>query len=150
MKINAAKSYTEEEAKFAFPDVDAGCKPFGSRVLVQVRTAKSVTKGGIILSDDNKETEKWNTQIGKVRALGPVAFCNRETLQPWPEGAWAQVGDYVRIPKFNQDRWEVETFCGEKSFTGQEVPTQILFMFINDLDLIGKIICNPLDIKAYI
>ena len=40
----------EETMKEAFPDVDPGIQPFGSRVLVQIRTAKTKTSGGIILT----------------------------------------------------------------------------------------------------
>ena len=59
------KTY-ENAMKEAFPAIDAGIQPFGSRVLVQIRTAKKKTAGGIILTTDTKDTEKWNTQIGKV------------------------------------------------------------------------------------
>ena len=58
----------------AFPAVNAGIQPFGSRVLIQIRTAKSKTAGGIILTADTSDTEKWNTQVGKVVAVGPLAF----------------------------------------------------------------------------
>ena len=53
----------EETMKEAFPDVDPGIQPFGSRVLVQIRTAKTKTSGGIILTTDTTDTEKWNTKI---------------------------------------------------------------------------------------
>ena len=64
----------EDALAEAFPAVDAGIRPFGSRVLIQIRTAKSKTSGGIILTNDTTDTEKWNTQIGKVVAVGPLAF----------------------------------------------------------------------------
>ena len=143
MKFDRTLSYNAEDLAKAFPDVDPGHLPFGSRVLVQLRRPKIRSKGGLILAEETIETEKWNTQIGKVLAIGPVAFCSRETLKPWPEGAWAKVGDYVRIPKFNQDKWEVEyEDDGKKELA--------LFMFINDLDLIGKKTGNPLEVKAYV
>ena len=74
------KTY-ENALKEAFPEIDAGIQPFGSRVLVQIRTAKKKTAGGIILTTDTKDTEKWNTQIGKVMHVGPLAFKNRNTME---------------------------------------------------------------------
>ena len=48
----------KDALKEAFPAVNAGIQPFGSRILVQIRTAKSKTAGGIILTTDSKDTEK--------------------------------------------------------------------------------------------
>jgi co-chaperonin GroES (HSP10) len=131
--------YTQDELAEAFPDVEPGFEPFGSRVIVQLRSPKTKSKGGIILTHDVQETEMWNTQIGKVRAFGPLAFMNRSTQELWPEGKWCEVGDYVRIPKFNQDKWFIEA-----------EDKQILFMLVNDLDLLAKKLGNPLEVKAYI
>ncbi len=50
----------------AFPSVEPGLIPFGSRVLVQIRSAKKTSSGGIILHSETRETEIWNTQIAKV------------------------------------------------------------------------------------
>lgn len=123
----------------AFPDIDPGVQPFGSRVLLQIRKAKSKTKGGIILAGETRDTETWNTQVAKVRAMGPLAFHNRNTMEPWPEGAWVSVGDYVRAPKYGGDRWSVRD--------GEE---EILFVIFNDLDLLGKITGDPLAMKAFL
>jgi co-chaperonin GroES (HSP10) len=132
-------TYTQEELSEAFPEVESGFEPFGSRLIVQLRSPKTKSKGGIHFITDTQDTELWNTQIGKVRALGPLAFKNREKIETWPEGEWCSVGEYVRIPKWNQDKWIVEH--GDK---------QVLFMLINDLDLLAKKIGNPLEVKAYI
>lgn len=140
LKLDTSLAYTEEEIADAFPEVDPGFAPFGSRVIVQIRSAKQKSKGGIILVNDTQETEKWNTQIGKVRKLGPLAFHNRDKVELWPEGAWCQEGDYVRIPKYNQDKWEVQ---GENDQI-------VLFMMVNDIDLLAKATGNPLGVKAYI
>ena len=139
MKILSDTVYTQEEIDFAFPDVDPGFEPFGSRVIVQLRSVKEKSKGGIIIPNEAQETEMWNTQIAKVRALGPLAFMNRSTQELWPEGKWCAVGDYVRIPKYNQDKWFVD--IDNK---------KVLFMLVNDLDLLAKKIGNPLEVKAYI
>ncbi len=127
----------------AFPDVDPGIRPFGTRVLVQIRISPRKSKGGVELTDESRETEKWNTQIAKVIELGPVAFCNRETLETWPEGQWCEVGTFVRVPKYGGDRWEVPLGSGNDDDSA-------LFVIFNDLDVIGQVTTDPRLIKAYI
>ena len=128
----------------AFPAVDAGVQPLGSRILVQVKTPKTTTASGIILHAETRDTEKWNTTVAKVVALGPLAFKNRDTMKSWPEGDWIQVGDYVRAPKYGGDRWSVP-FINKN---GDE--EDAMFVILNDLDLIGKITGDPLAVKAYL
>lgn len=125
----------------AFPDVEPGATPFGSRVLVQFRTPKKTTKGGIILTDETVETEKWNTQVAKVVAVGPLAFRSRDKKTEWPEGAWAHPGDFVRVSKYGGDKWEVP-IPGKTE--------QATFAIFNDLDLIAKVTDDPLTMKAFI
>jgi co-chaperonin GroES (HSP10) len=125
----------------AFPQADPGVQPYGSRVLVQIRTPKRRSSGGIILNSETRETEKWNTQIGRVVALGPLAFKNRNTQETWPEGEWCQAGEYVRVPKYGGDRWEVPTAVEEEP---------AMFVIFNDLDIIGRVTGDPLAIKAFI
>ena len=134
-----AKNYEEALAE-AFPAVDAGVQPFGSRVLVQIRTPKSKTAGGIILHNDSRETEKWNTQVAKVVKIGPLAFKNRDTMQSWPEGSWCRESEFVRVPKYGGDRWEVPMQDGESA----------MFVIFNDLDIIGQVTVDPLSMKAFI
>lgn len=124
----------------AFPDIDAGVSPLGSRILVQMRKPKRKTKGGIILTDDVKDTETWNTQVAKVIALGPLAFKNREKMTAWPEGDWAKPGDFVRVPKYGGDKWSLR----------DEDDCEIIFVLFNDLDLLGKVTGDPLAMKAFI
>ena len=64
---------SEDALAEAFPAVDAGVQPFGSRVLVQIRTPKKKV-GSILLVQDTKDTEKWNTQVAKVIAVGSLAY----------------------------------------------------------------------------
>lgn len=125
----------------AFPLCDPGVHPFGSRVLVQIRTPKNKTKGGIILTSETRETDAWNTQVAKVLAVGELAFKNRTTMEHWPEGSWCEPGDFVRVPKYGGDRWTVKTADGED---------EALLVIFNDLDLVGKVTGDPLAIKAFI
>ena len=79
-----------DELNWAFPDVPSGQSPFGGRVIVQLRRIKKKA-GMIIIVDETKESEKWNNMIGKVVAIGPLAFKNRDTMVPWPEGSWRRL-----------------------------------------------------------
>lgn len=124
----------------AFPAVDAGIEPFGSRVLVQIRTPKQRTSSGIILDTGSKDTEKWNTQVAKVIKVGPLAFKNRDTMASWPEGSWCAEGDFVRVAKYGGDRWEVSMPNGDTA----------MFVIFNDLDIIGRVTGDPLAIRAFI
>jgi co-chaperonin GroES (HSP10) len=124
----------------AFPAAEAGIQPFGSRILVQVRSPKQKTASGIILDTGTKDTEKWNTQIAKVITVGPLAFKNRTTMEPWPEGSWCKEGDFVRVAKYGGDRWEVTLPDGESA----------LFVIFNDLDIIGSVVGDPLLVRAFI
>lgn len=125
----------------AFPPVPPGLRPFGDKVIVQIRTPKRQTKSGLVVPEESRETEKWNTQVAKVISVGPVAFRNRDTLQAWPEGDWVKPGIFVRVPMYGGDRWEVP------------VPNSVdmaLFALFRDVDLVGEIEGDPLAVVAYI
>jgi co-chaperonin GroES (HSP10) len=140
----SAKAQVEYDSlEEAFPVVDPCEEPFGSDIIVQLRTPKKRTGGGILLTEDTRAIDADNTQVAKVIAIGPVAFRNRETLKPWPEGAWVKVGDYVRVPKYLGDRWLMDA---PGSIDGKAV-----FVQINDLELKGRIPEDKvLSIIAYI
>jgi len=141
MQINANSiEFGYDSLDEAFPPCDAGVKPFGSRVLCQIRTPKTKTKGGIILSNDIRETEHYNTQVAKVIDIGSLAFKNRNTMESWPEGSWCEVGDFVRVPRYGGDRWSVKTEGGEEA----------IVVIFNDLDLVGKVTGDPLAVKAFL
>jgi co-chaperonin GroES (HSP10) len=124
----------------AFPEANPGIVPFGSRILIQIRTPKTKTASGIIIDNGSRDTERWNTQIGKVVSVGALAFKNRNTMEFWPEGSWCGPGDYVRVPKYGGDRWEVPLASGDSA----------LFVIFNDLDIIGQVTGDPLAIRAFI
>jgi co-chaperonin GroES (HSP10) len=132
-----------EDLAWAFPDVNPGQRPFGGRVIVQLRRIKK-RSGMIIIVDETKENEKWNNMIGKVVAIGPLAFKNRDTMQPWAEGSWAELGDFVRVPRWGGDRWERVVPSEEKN------SEPVLFMTINDHELISSITDDPLSFKTYV
>lgn len=142
MKMNEPVAGNAADLQDAFPAVDPGAKPLGARILVQLRrTKKKTTSAGIILVEETREAEKWNNMVAKVIELGPLAFKKRDTMEPWPEGSWCEVGDYLRVPKWGGDRWEVEV-------PGEEEPA--LFMVLNDHEVIAKITGNPLQMRAFV
>jgi co-chaperonin GroES (HSP10) len=146
--VSSARSILDYDSiDQAFPEADPGLVPFGSRVLVQKRSPREVTKGGIVVPHETQETEFWNTQVAKVIALGPAAFKNRDSLEVWPEGDWCEIGAYVRVPKYGGDKWFVDLDDITRRKTGAD---KAAFVLYNDLDLIGEITCDPMDVIAYL
>jgi co-chaperonin GroES (HSP10) len=142
--MNEPEVANATELAWAFPSVDPGAKPLGGRILVQLRRAVKKTKSGIFLPHETQETEKWQNMIAKVIEIGPLAFKHRDTMQGWPEGSWCSVGEFIRVPKWGGDRWEVAV-PGEDE---NEEPS--LFMILNDHEVIAKLTGDPLTMKAYI
>ena len=142
---NSTVAGDSADLREAFPAVYPGAKPLGARVLVQLRrTKKTVTSMGIVLVSETKETEKWQNMVAKVIDIGPLAFKKRDTMEPWPEGSWCEVGDYLRVPKWGGDRWEVPV----PNESIEEDPA--LFMVLNDHEIIAKLTGDPLAMKAFI
>lgn len=128
---------TTDAIKLAFPDVDPGIVPFGYLVLLQLRTPRKVSKGGLIIPDDSRDAERYRVQTGLVRGFGPSAFKRRDNLLPWPEGDWCKQGDFVRCPMYGGDRWIVPVPGG--------LPDEhAVFMICKDTDLIGLVTGDPL------
>jgi hypothetical protein len=49
-------------------------------------------------------------------------------------------GDFVRVPKYGGDRWEVAINRDDSA----------MFVIFNDLDIIGQVTGDPLTVKAFI
>jgi co-chaperonin GroES (HSP10) len=132
------------ELAWAFPSVDPGAKPLGGRILVQLRRTKKKTSGsGIILVEETKETEKWQNMVAKVINVGPLAFKHRDSMRSWPEGSWCEPGDFIRVPKWGGDRWEV-------SVPNEPDEDPALFAVFNDHEMIAKVTGDPLTMRAYL
>lgn len=126
-----------------FPDIDPGVKPVGNRILVQIRqTPKKVTSSGILLVEETRETEKTQTTIAKIVAVGPLAFKKRDSGEPWPEGVWAHIGDVVRVPKWNADRWYV--------VDPKDPENPVMFGVMNDHEIIGVVTGDHTKLRAYL
>lgn len=123
-----------------FPEVNPSVVPTGARVLVQLMSTKKTSKGGLILVEETKDTERWNMQVARVLAVGDLAFCNRETGRPWLEGAWAEPGDFVIVPRWGGQRRTVKNAAGD----------EVHFATVNDHEIIERVFGNPLTLETYI
>ena len=100
--MTTKQDYVQEH----FPAVEPGVRPCGNQVVVQLRTVRKKV-GGIILVEETTDFNKHNTQIARLVKVGDIAFRDRKSGEEWKEGAWANVGDVVIIPKFGGFRFEV-------------------------------------------
>jgi len=98
--------------------------------LVQLRREKTTSKGGIILVDETKATLRFNETVAKVKQIGSLAYKSPDTLEPWPEGPWCQVGDLVRTIKYGGDRFVVNPDDGG---------APVVFITIQAREIISKI-----------
>ena len=162
-----AVEFAYDSIEDAFPTVEPGRKPFGNNVLVQVRQPKTRSKGGILLSQDARSTEHYNTRVAKVVALGPICFSGTHTFKdadgepvsynvPWAEGPWFVIGDYVEIPQYGGSRFVVpfkvereEFDPGPGRMVKKTVTEEVTFAFFKAKDVIALITANPLSIKSY-
>ena len=113
-----------------FPDLDPGIDVAGDRVLVQLRREKTTSKGGIILVDETKATLRFNETVAKVKQIGSLAYKSPDTLEPWPEGPWCNVGYLVRTIKYGGDRFVVNPDDGG---------APVVFITIQAREIISKI-----------
>ena len=147
--MSAVLDIGKQTLEEAFPETDPGAKPFGTGVLIQLRSPKRFS-GGIMLTEESQEQERWMTTIGKVISLGPLAFKNREDpTKEWPEGAWCKVGDFVRCPKWGGDRWQIAV-GREKDFRGRDVEIAARFVIFKDRELNAGITGDPLSFIDYV
>ena len=132
---------SHKEIDELFPLMDIDFTPFGHRVVVQVRRVVARTKSGIYLSTGTKQEEAYNGQVAKLIAVGPLAFKKRSDGEPWPEGVWAKVGDFVMVPRWGGERWTIDAKDGLE-------PVQ--FVVFGDGDLIGAYTGDVRNVRAHL
>ncbi len=106
----------EQYVKEHFPDVKPGVRPFGLDVLVQMKLFREKTASGLVLVKDTQEMNNENTMVARVVAIGPLAYRNRDTGEPWNEGIWARPGDLVLVPKWGGFRFDKRVDVGTVRF----------------------------------
>lgn len=124
-----------------FPHIDPEFNPFGHRVVVQIRRVVAKTKSGIILSTGTKEEDAYNGQVAKLISVGPLAFKKRTTGEEWPEGIWAKVGDFVKVPRWGGDRWTVDLHDGLEP---------VMLAILSDADLIGAYTGDVCKVRSHL
>ena len=67
--------------------------PVDYRVLIRPRGVIEKTKGGIYLTDSNKETQSYLNSVGQVIAMGPECYSDRKA-------PWCKVGDWVVFGRY--------------------------------------------------
>jgi len=107
-----------------FPEIDPGVKAVGHRVLVQYRSSKKMSAGGIIIPGTSQEIDALQTTVVKVVSMGNGCYKARASGETWASGAWCDTGDMVLIPKFAGQRFRV----GEAWFT-----------MLNDDNILGRV-----------
>ena len=136
--------YTDD-LEWAFPDVVPGIYPCGMFILVQLafpKKRKKLPNGNwFYYADESVTADKARTQTALVRAFGPVAYRNRETLVAWPEGAWCRPGKFIRTPMYGGDRIAVPV-------PGRDPSDEALFVIFRDQDCLSVITGDPLSIKV--
>ena len=108
-------------------------EPRGFKLLIEKPKPKEKTDGGILLPDQAIEAENYLSICAKLVKIGPMAWKDRETGKWWNGGPWANVGDWLIIPKFTQFRMEID----DKEYR-----------FINDDEVIA-VVSDPTVIKVY-
>lgn len=128
------------ELKAAFPDVMPSFRPTGYLALFQLRMPPRKL-GSIYLADESKDEEFWRTQAALVRALGPSCFRDRQTGAPWVEGPWFEPGDFVRIPMYGSDRFDMELKNADGTID------KVRFALIKEADITALLAGDPLNVK---
>lgn len=94
-------------------------KPMFWNVLIEVRKPEERSAGGIVLQDEIKEKDMLLCPVGKVIAVGPMAFKTKTAgghdysvhAQDVVPGTWVLVNRKVGLPiklrdrETGQDRW---------------------------------------------
>lgn len=101
---------------------DTGIRPTEFKVLIQPNEVEEVTKGGIILASQTKDTEKYATIEGLIIAASHLAFSYASAAE-W-DGRKPGPGDRVIFAKYAGIRHKAN---------GQE------YLLVNDKDIVAVI-----------
>ena len=64
----------------------------GYNLLIRPVSVRGVTKGGLLLPDSTKDDMAYLTTVGRILALGELAYLDKNKF---PKGPWCKIGDYV-------------------------------------------------------
>ena len=135
MTIEVQNAVTDEELELQLP------KPVGYKLLIALpQVEETIGDMGIIKAQKTIHEEMIMTVTGLVLDMGAQAYSDKDR---YPNGPWCKVGDYVRVPKWGGDRWEID-------FEDNGIKGKALFTFFNDHEIIGMVTGDPRDIKAFL
>ena len=77
-------------------------QPVGYRILLRPRGVIEKTKGGIILTDTNKDDQTYLNSVGQIIAMGPECYSDRKK-------PWCKIGDWVIFGRYAGARVSVQT-----------------------------------------
>ena len=92
-----------------------------SRVLIQMPSYERTTEGGIVLLEETQRTGELDAMVGKVVALGPLAYTDTAVFGPDPQPA-CKKGDWVILKRY----------VGEKITTTNEAGEKVVFRLVFD------------------
>lgn len=127
----------------AFPEVNPGRLPLGGFITVQLRRNVRRLASGLYVPDDITEANDEFTTTGKVIGMGRLACCNRETGEPWTEGVWYKVGDFVDVPRLGGFRFR-------KPIPDTHPKEWVIFCTLKDYEVFHLITEDPLKPLAYL
>jgi co-chaperonin GroES (HSP10) len=115
-----------------FPEIEAGREPCGNKITVQLMFVPRTHSSGLILANDTQDFNKNATVVCRIIKTGPIAYKHRDTGEDWKEGAWAQVGDIVLMPRYGgMNRVEIPLPDNKDE--------SIIFSTYNDYDVVDKV-----------
>ena len=109
MKLITPKKYKTSEKEMHVPKgkeqteeyLDLIPNPVGYRLLVRPWSGQKKTDGGIILSDQTKETIEMTTVVGLVIKMGDLCYKDKDRFE---NGPWCKVGDSVVFARYAGSR----------------------------------------------
>ena len=84
------------------PTTEKVPQPVGYRILLRPRGVVQKTKGGIILTETNKDSQTYLNSVGQIIAMGPECYSDRKK-------PWCKVGDWVIFGRYAGARVSVQT-----------------------------------------
>lgn len=117
-----------------FPEVDCGREPCGNRITVQLMRVPR-KHGSILIASETQDFNRNSTAVCRVVKIGHIAFKHRETGEQWKEGAWAEIGDIVLMPRYGgMNRVEIPV----PGATEDDSP--VIFATYNDYDVLDRVV----------
>jgi len=110
-KKGLEEAYVEEKDLFLDPSklpdetIDRLPQPTGWRVLILPYQGKMKSDGGILLTNQTRQTESLATVCGYVWRIGPDAYKDKNKFSA---GDWCKQGDWVIFGRYAGSRFKIE------------------------------------------